>query len=131
MEIKFLNVDLEIESSENLQPIIDDFGEDVSVLHHDENSKGFDFASFEISLGDRDADGIISRFCSIIENLSVESKSVWENCHSKRFDVGFESGDFPRSYQTEIRADTIERVARLGASIVLTIYPQNESKLLC
>jgi hypothetical protein len=124
MEVKFLNVDLEIESTENLQPIIDDFGDNVSVLYHGENAKGFNFANFEISLGDRDADGIISNFCLLIENLSLETKTIWEKCCSKKFDIGFESGDFPRSYQTEIRADTIERVAKIGASIGVTIYPK-------
>ena len=127
MEARFLNVDLEIDSLEQLQPIIDDFGEDVLVLYHGKNGNGFDFAAFEVSAeSDRDGDGIISTFCVLIENLSPESKSIWDKCHSKKFDVGFQSGDFPRSYQTEIRADTIERVAQLGASIVITIYPKSE-----
>lgn len=127
MEIGFLNVDLEIEGSENLQLIVDDFGEDVSVLFNGKNGSDFNLASFEIPLGiDRDADGIISTFCLLIENLSPEAKSIWDKCHSKKFDAGFESGDFPRSYQTEIRADTIERVSNIGASIVVTIYPKRK-----
>jgi hypothetical protein len=128
MEIKFLNVDLEIESSENLQSIVDDFGEDVSVLHNGEWERGFNLACFEIRglIFERDVDGIITSFCNLIENLSPESKLIWGKCHSKRFDAGFESGDFPRSYKTEIRADTIERVAKLGASIAITIYPKHD-----
>ena len=125
MEIRFLNVDLEIESSENLQPIIDDFGEDVSVLYHGENGSGFNLAAFEVNFSnDNDIDGIVSTFCFLIENLSQEAKEIWNKCHSKRFDAGFQSGDFPRSYKTEIRADTLERVAKIGASIVVTIYPE-------
>jgi hypothetical protein len=125
MEIKFLNVDLEIESSQDLQTIIDDLGENVSVLHHGENGSGFNFVSFEVQpSAERDVDGIISSFCLYIENLSPEAKIIWDKSHSKRFDVGFQSGDFPRSYRTEIRGDTINRVAKLGASIAMTIYPE-------
>jgi hypothetical protein len=127
MEIRFLNVDLEIESSENLQPLVDGLGDDVSVLYQGENGSGFNFASFEVkSVFDRDIDGIIATFCCFIENLSPDAKLIWNKCHSKKFDAGFESGDFPRSYQTEIRADTIKRITDIGASIVVTIYPESK-----
>ena len=127
MEVSFLNVDLEIESSEELQSIIDDFGEDVSVLYNGKNGSGYNLASFEIPSGiDGDVDGIISTFCLLVENLSLESKLIWNKCHSKKFDAGFSSGDFPRSCQSEIRADTINRVAKIGASIVITVYPKSE-----
>jgi hypothetical protein len=130
MEVRFLNVDLEIESSEDLQPIIDDFGESVSVLYHGENGSGFNLASFEVyPSGARDIDGIIAEFCLYIENLSPEAKEIWDKCFSKRFDAGFQSGDFPRSYKTEIRADIVERVAKVGASIVVTIYPEPAENL--
>ena len=126
MEVRFLNVDLEIESSEDLQPLIDDLGENVSVLHHGDNGSGFNFVSFEVKpSGERDVDGIISSFCLYIENLSPEAKLIWDKCYSKKFDAGFQSGDFPRSYQTEIRADTINRISGIGASIVITVYPRS------
>ena len=126
MEVRFLNVDLEIESSEDLQPLIDNLGENVSVLHQGENGSGFNFVSFEVkSSGEKDVDGIVSSFCLFIENLSPNSKQIWSKCHSKKFDAGFQSGDFPRSYQTEIRADTIKRISEIGASIVITVYPQS------
>ncbi len=126
MEVRFLNVDLEMESSEDLQLIIDNLGENVSILHHGENGSGFNFVSFEVKpSGERDIDGTISSFCLFIENLSHEANTIWNRCHSKKFDAGFESGDFPRSYKTEIRADTIERIAKIGASIAITIYPKS------
>ena len=125
MENNFLNVDLEIESTEDLQGIINDLGDDVSVLHQGENASGFHVASFELKdlVFERDADAVIATFCNLIENLSLESKSIWEKCHSKRFDAGFESVGATQSYQTELRSDTITKVAGLGASIVITIYP--------
>jgi hypothetical protein len=122
-----LNVDLEIESLENLQPLVDDLGDDVAVLFNGKNGGGYSFVSVELpALSDRDIDGLVSSFCHLIENLSPEAKLIWDKCHSKKFDAGFESGSFPRSYRTELRADTIERVAKIGASIVITIYPEGE-----
>jgi hypothetical protein len=126
MIICFLNIDLEVESSENLKVLIDDLGEDVSVLYQGENGSGFNFVSFAVRpSGEKDADGIISSFCLFIENLSLDAKLIWNKSHSKKFDVGFQSGNSPRSYQTEIRADTVKKVAEIGASIIVTVYPLN------
>jgi hypothetical protein len=36
MDVRYLNVDLEIESKNDLSKIVEEFGEDVSVLHHGE-----------------------------------------------------------------------------------------------
>jgi hypothetical protein len=38
-------------------------------------------------------------------------------------DVGYESGTTPQNFRSEIRASTIQRVAEIGGSIVITIYP--------
>lgn len=131
MEIKFLNVDLEFESSEDLQKLIEDFGEKVSVLYHGKNEYGFNFASletsesaFEIFDSGKTADEVINDFCNLIENLSAKSKTIWEKCKSRKFDIGFESGNSSITYQTEIKPNTIERMAKLGLSLATTIYPQ-------
>lgn len=127
MEISFLNVDLEIESNQNLQSIIENFGKNISVLYYGKRENDVNFGAFSLSDSfEKNADEIILVFCSLIENFSTESKRIWKNSISKRFDIGFQSGDSPKNYQTEIRTDTIEIVAKLGASIVITIYPKSE-----
>jgi len=47
MDIRYLNTDLEIESKSDLSKIVDEFGDDVSVLYHGE-VRGYQHASFEI-----------------------------------------------------------------------------------
>jgi hypothetical protein len=124
MEIKFLNVDLEIESTDSLKPIIDDLGEDVFVLYDGKNGSGYNLAAFELGdMGDSDVDSKISSFCHLIKNLLPEVRAIWDKCCSRKFDAGFESGDSPQSYRAEIRAETVKAAAEVGASIVVTIYP--------
>ena len=65
----------------------------------------------------------ISEFCSLLENLSEESKRIWNNCHRKEFDIGFQCGNTRKSFNTQIRAETIKRCAELGATIEITVYP--------
>ncbi|MDQ6786787.1 MAG: hypothetical protein M3033_08245 [Acidobacteriota bacterium] len=128
-DIVFANVDLEIESNEDLQSLIDCFNDGVDVLYHDRLDNGNDFASLEFHLNVIEAgvygepDKTISAFCSLIENLPLESQITWNNCLEKRFDIGFESGNTEKRFNTKISSETIKRIAEIGVSIVITIYP--------
>jgi hypothetical protein len=124
MEVRYLNTDLEIESKDNLSKIVEEFGEDVLLLHHGE-VRDYQHASFEISgsTGSTSADDIINSFCALVEALSEEVREVWDGCCSRVLDIGYESGTSSQNFHSEIRAGTIERVAKIGASIVITIYP--------
>jgi hypothetical protein len=126
MEVRYLNTDLEIESKNDLSRIVEEFGEDVSVLHHGE-IRGYQHASFEITGGlSMGADEAINGFCLLVENLPKEVREIWDGCCSRILDVGYQSGATSPNYRSEIRASTIQRVAGIGASIVITIYPLRE-----
>lgn len=124
MEVRYLNTDLEIESKGNLSKMVEEFGEDVLVLHHGD-IRGYQHASFEIagSTSSTSADDIINSFCALVEALSEEARATWDGCCTRAFDIGYESGASPPNFHSEIRAGTVERVAKVGASIVITIYP--------
>jgi len=122
MDVQYLNTDLEIESKSDLSKIVEEFGEDVLVLHHAE-IRGYQHASFEIPGGSEDADSTINSLCTLVEQLPRDVREIWDGCCSRIFDVGYESGTSPQNYRSEIRAATIQRVAKIGASVVITIYP--------
>ncbi len=128
MNIDFLNVDLEIESKNDLQIIVNELGKDCSLSIYDKNESGNNSAVFShrAAFNDYSINVIISLFCDSIENLSPKARDVWNSCRIRKFDAGFESGNFPENFQSEIRADIIKRVAALGASIAITIYPIND-----
>ena len=125
MEIRYLNTDLDIESKSDLSRIVEEFGEDVIVLHHEEMREGYQHASFEISGSSTDADGVINYFCLLVEELPKEVREIWDGCVSRVFDLGYESGSSPQNFRSEIRASTIQRVAGISASVVITIYPES------
>jgi hypothetical protein len=123
MDIQYLNTDLEIESKSDLSRIVEEFGEEVLVLHHGE-IRGYQHASFSISGGTMDADSAINSLCLLIEQLPGDVGEIWDGCCSRIFDIGYESGASPQSFRSEIRAGTIQRVAKMDASVVITIYPE-------
>lgn len=129
MKTYFLNVDLEIESHQNLQPIVEAFGDDVRNLYCGQ-AQGHYLATFELpGVSGTDPDSIIYSFCRLIESLDNEAKKLWDSAFTKVFDIGYEGGLEPSSYSSEIRAGTIKKVALLGASLRVTIYPPSPSSL--
>ena len=125
MNVHYLNTDLEIESKNDLSQIVEEFGDDVLVLHHGE-MRGYQHASFSIAGGSSDADATINIFCTLVEQLPKDVRQIWDGCCSRLLDIGYESGTSPQSFRSEIRAATIQRVAKIGAGMVVTIYPEAE-----
>lgn len=122
MTVKYLNTDLEIESKSDLSKLVAEFGDAVIVLHHGE-ARGYQHASFEIGESSAGADEVINSFCTLVEQLPAVTRETWDGCCSRVLDIGYESGAAPQNFRSEIRAATIRRVAEIGASIVITIYP--------
>ena len=122
MEVQYLNTDLVIESHEDISRIVEEFGGDVVLLYHGE-MRGYRHASFEIAGNSGDADMVINYFCSLVEELPEDVRRIWDGCCSRVLDVGYDSGTSPQNFRSQIRAATVRRVAAIGASIVITIYP--------
>jgi hypothetical protein len=125
MRVRYLNTDLLLESAEDLTPIAEAFGDDVVVLHNG-RAKGNHLASFEIAGSHAGADEDVKYFVALIEALPPKARALWERCHSRKFDLGYRSGYDTPSYTTELRASTIQAMAPLNASLVITIYPRGD-----
>ncbi len=127
MDIRYLNVDLDIESNEDLSALVEDLGEDVFVLHHG-LAKGLNHASFSLTYALYSGpDEAITGFCRLIQNLSPQARSIWDGCFSRVFDLGFECGKSPTRFYFELRPSTIRMVADIGASVAMTIYPMSSA----
>ena len=111
-----------------LQILVDELEKDCSLHIHDKNVKGNNFASFShrSAFADCEINAIIALFCGSIEHLLPKARKIWDSCCTRKLDAGFESGNSPKDFQSEIRADVIKRVAELDASIAITIYPIND-----
>jgi hypothetical protein len=48
-------------------------------------------------------------------------RTLWD-CAVKTFDIGIASGSRPHQLQLTIQPGTLEQVAALGASLVVTVY---------
>ncbi len=121
-KIQYLNTDLELESENDVTAIVEAFGEDVIVLHHG-MARALHHAAFGIAGSHAGPDEDIRYFCTRVEALPPEARTVWNGCCTRVFDIGYKSGNGSPAYRSELRSGTVRAVSAIGASIVVTVYP--------
>ena len=122
MQPKFLNVDLEIESASPLDLIATAMGKRVDVLHPGPAARhGRHLLVLESARYLKKPDPAIHALCAVVESLPPAARRIW-SASRREFDVGYELRSSERSARFSLRPDTLERVARLGATLTVTYY---------
>lgn len=119
-KMQFLNIDLDIESSTDISPIVQEWEGRVSVHRHEKIDEAY-FGSFETSYSG--INEIVEEYVTLIEGLSQSSRNIWDNANKRDFDFGYESGTEPNNFHSRIESESIGKLAMVGGSVVVTIYP--------
>ena len=115
-----MNIDLEIESKEDISLIIEEFGDRVCVMRHDSTE---DAHVAVLETGYCEENEIIAEYLSLIDGLSPAARKLWDNCRKREFDVGYDSGDVPKYFKSILSKESVESIARVEGSIAISIYP--------
>ncbi len=124
MDIRYLNTDLELESTQDLTPIVDCFGDKLINLYNGKRLEHY-LATFEVADITENPDLTINSLCTLIEELEPSTRKLWDQCFLKVFDIGYEGGTNHKSYTSEIKNETLKRISELGANMRITVYPMN------
>jgi hypothetical protein len=121
-DAKFLNVDLDVYSRSDLQPLVNGFGKKVDPLYVGRERRRYS-AHLELAGIQRpSADATIRAFCSLIRALPKMERELWSGAKMREFSIGVQAGRQPFACDFRIEAQTVKAVADLGAAIVLTVY---------
>ena len=118
--IQFLNIDLDLESDEDISDLVTEIGTKLIVMR-DHTVSGVHHASFETTLSTENE--IIAEYSSVISGLTDTSKRLWERCSKRSFDFGYDSGDAPNDFRSVISAESVSKIKEMGAEVAITIYP--------
>ncbi|MCQ8879879.1 hypothetical protein NQT69_17925 [Pseudoalteromonas shioyasakiensis] len=122
-EIQFLNVDLELESKQDISALVADLKKIATVLHYDQDEYR-QLARIEARAeATTTPDKAINHLCELIESCSRNALKQWLSCSRRTFDIGFESGTSPKCFNQALQADTLLRISAIGAGVEITIYP--------
>jgi hypothetical protein len=128
-DAQFLNVDLDVYSRSDLQPLVNGFGKKVIVLYVGRERRRFS-AHLELARYFRkpSADSTIRAFCTLIRALPRPERELWNGARTREFSVGVQAGQQPFACDFRIEGQTVKAVAELGAVIVLTVYGPERAK---
>jgi len=118
---EFLNIDLDLESTEDISSIIAEFSDSVIILNREKENNIYK-VSLELSGIEGDPEYLFKQYISLINGLSSQAKKLWYGCSKREFDLGFECGHEPRDIQNKLSSKLLGELSNLDASIVITTY---------
>ena len=118
-ETTFANIDLEIESEQDITPLAESWREDLIVFRL-EKEGGIWFGSFETSEGS--VKDIVEKYYQLVSGLTTELRDIWGCASKKTFDIGFNAGHMPHMYQFNLPQEEVSKLSQIGGSIAISIY---------
>ncbi|QUM82014.1 MULTISPECIES: hypothetical protein [unclassified Moritella] len=119
----FLNVDLDVESKQDITPIVEFWGDEISVFRLEEVD-GTWFGAFETL--ESAEDDIIEKYHQLITGLPSDLRTIWDSAIKRVFDFGYDGGSTPRAFQSTLSQDSVSKLADVGGRITVTIYAPEE-----
>jgi hypothetical protein len=115
----FLNVDLDVESPDDLTLLIEALEPHAVALDRPPGK-----ASFELSAhpSPTTAEPLIVEFVRLVKGLSPEALALWKGASRRVFDIGIEGVPGAQQEAHRLSPRTLRAVAAVGAEIALTIY---------
>jgi hypothetical protein len=118
----FLNVDVDVWSKSDLQPLVAALGRKI-LVHYVGADPTEQSAHFSLATAHgKDADTIIRRLVALIEHLPARARQLWNRARARDFNIGIQAGITPFSHEIPLQPSTLERVARVRGRIVITTY---------
>jgi hypothetical protein len=118
----FMNVDLDIYSKTNLQPLVDALGSSIIEMWVGRVRRTYE-AHLEVSWEPRKTpSSVILRFCRLIRALPAKERGIWNAAKTKSFDIGIEAPKRHRHFWSSVSPEAVRAAAEVGAQIAITIY---------
>jgi hypothetical protein len=124
----FLNVDLEIDSRWNLQPLVSALGKKVIVLYADRYKRTY-MARLELARLTNDPNVIIRSFCAMIRDLPRAERKLWTSAKLRDFSIGVKAGFKPSAYDLALTPQTLKEASEINARIVFTLYASDLNRI--
>jgi hypothetical protein len=126
-KITYLNTDLDLVSEHDLTALAAAFeAGEFWTLRTTLGDDGLWYATFETDEQYDAPEPNIAAMLSVIESLARPLRSTWDNCRFREFNMGYDCGDEPWAFNQGLSAALLGRIAAVGASLRLTLYPDRE-----
>src|SRR5690606_22234666 len=120
---RFLNLDVELRSKTDLSPLAKYFEKTASLLFNGKVGEDFQI-TIEPPIDARaNAQECTQQIFALLSALPENLKELFQTCHTRIFDYGFESGtDYPALIE-ELPVTQLANLANMDCSLIITVYP--------
>jgi hypothetical protein len=125
--ITYINTDLDLKSADDLAPLVAAFqAANVFALHVTLGDDGVWVAALETETQYDEPEPNIAALVAVAEALPDELRSAWARCTLRELNIGYDCGAHPWGFTQALAPELLRRVAALGASVRITLYPDRE-----
>lgn len=125
--IEYLNTDLKLISADNLSGLAEAFkAAGVPPMYVTHEADGLWYAFFETHEPFEELGPNIAAMVEVVESWTGPLRSVWDGCTLREFNVGYDCGAKPWAFNQGVPAELLGRMAAVGASLRITLYPDRE-----
>jgi hypothetical protein len=126
----FLNVDLDVCSKSDLQPLVDAMGKKVSPSFVARLKRMY-FAHMDLAIGNpKSPESAILQYCKLIQSLPESARKDWDGAKTRTFDIGIEAPGRSSYYWSAISEKAIKAASEVNAQIAVTVYgPMTRAKI--
>ena len=123
--ICYLNTDLDLTSADDLTALAAAFeAGELFPLHVTLGEDGKWYACFETEGQHTDPEPNIAAMLAVVEALAPPLQTVWAGCSRREFNIGYDCGLEPWAFNQGLSAELLGRMAAAGASLRVTLYPE-------
>ena len=118
---RFLNVDVEVESRADLDPLVAAMARGALAIGRYRRS-GRHCVRFELNTSPRSPDHGIRAFSTLLERLPPPARRLWRTARRRDFDIGVQGSRRSDPAIIGLCRETVQLAAKLGGRIVITVY---------
>ena len=121
----YLNTDLYLCSADDLTALGAAFEAGGFLpLQLARDDDGLWYANFEVRGRQEEPEATIAVMLAVLESLGDELQADWSKCQRREFDIGYDCGSKPWAFNQGLSSQLLGRIAAVGASLRITLYPQ-------
>src|SRR5262245_34206994 len=125
--IWYLNTDLDLVSRSDLTALAAAFkAKGVFALYVTHAPDGQWYARFETDKQHTEPEPNIAKLVAVVESLGKANRATWLSCVKRDFNIGYDCGDEPWEFNQGLPAKLLGRLAAIGGSLRITLYPDRE-----
>ena len=124
--IQYLNTDLDLVCNFDPASLASEFESRDLIAHVTAGEDGIYYVLCE-GFNDTEPEPNIVRLLDAVDALSDKGREIWARCSKREFNIGYDCGDEPWSFNQGISNSVLRRMADCGASFRITLYPHKSA----